>query len=416
MRIIPTQTRRQFLKSTSILALGAMAGCSSEQTESINKYAELNAFLDAHLSSQNAPGMSAALVKGDELLWSYGYGFANRAMNIGMTPDHIQNIGSISKTFTATAIMQLWEEEKFQLDDDINNYLPLSIRNPRFPDEPITFRQLLAHRSSITDGPSYDASYACGDPAVSLEDWITGYFTPGGAYYDAEANFHTWKPGTVDPPTPPRAYTNVGYGLLGYLVEQIAGQPFNEFCNERIFIPLGMDNSGWHISEIDVEKHSVLYTPLGDKPEAPEDGNLDGMLAAEGFTADDLKPNGFIPHCLYSFYNYPDGLVRTNAVELSLFLRAYMQGGQLGGQQLLKAETIDMMLSKTHFEQGLCWDTYNLQGNEFWGHDGGDPGVATLMAFNKDTNTGLVILFNQGDFVDEMGDMIGRILTEAETS
>ena len=332
--------------------------------------------LDAHFASQNISGFSAALTKGNQRIWSYAYGLADRAAGIAMTPDHIQNIGSVSKTFTANAIMQLWEEGRFDLDGDINEFLPFSVRNPNFPEEPITFRQLLSHRSSINDGPSYDASYACGDPIVSLEDWIAGYFTPGGTYYDAEGNFHIWKPGTVDPPPEPRAYTNVGYGLLGYLVENISGQLFSDFCQERIFAPLGMDNTGWHLKDIDLSMHSILYTPLGDDPQPPEDGSFDSMLPADGYTAADMVPNGYIPHCQYSFYNYPDGLVRTSVNQLSRFLRAYSMGGEFNGYRLLKSETIDMMLSETHFDRGLCWDTYSFGSEDtFWGHDGGDPGV-----------------------------------------
>ncbi len=417
MALTPIHSRRQFLQSTGLTALGILAGCRRGQDEVPDFGADLNSFLDAHLSEQRVVGFSSALIKGDRLLWSYAYGHADRDQDIAMTPDHIQNIGSVSKTCTATAVMQLWEEGHFQLDDDINDFLSFSVRNPRFPDEPVTFRQLLTHRSSITDGPSYEASYACGDPSVSLEDWITGYFTVDGAYYDAEANFHVWKPGTVDPPAPPRAYTNVGFGLLGYLVERIAGQPFNEFCNERIFTPLGMTHTGWHIREIDADRHSVLYTRLGDNPEPPEDGTLDSMLPADGVTVEDFVPNGFVPHCLYSFYNYPDGLVRTSVHELSRFLRAYALGGAFEGRRILKAETVEMMLSKDHFGQGLCWETYDLGGEDaFWGHDGGDPGVATLMAFRKSDDVGLVLFFNQGNYGDGIGNVMSRMIEEAQNA
>ena len=409
--MIHIQTRRQFLQSASLLTVSTLVGCNTPKGEPAGAAETLNQFLDSRMEAQGVAGFSAALIKDGRLTWSYGYGYANRERKIAMTPDHIQNIASVSKTFTATAIMQLWEKGHFQLDDDINTFLPFSIRNPRFPDVPITFRQLLAHRSSITDGPSYDTSYACGDPVVSLEDWITGYFTPGGAYYDGEANFHVWQPGTIDPPPEPRAYTNVGFGLLGYLVERITEQPFNVYCQEQIFTPLGMTNTGWFIDEIDTNLHSTLYSQLGDQPEAPEDGSLDSMLPADGFTAADLVPNGFLPHCLYSFYNYPDGLVRTSVKALAQFLLAYSQGGALNGQRILQPDTIALMLSKEHFEQGLCWDTYSFgTDDEFWGHDGGDPGVATIMAFRKEDGKGLVMFFNQGDFGEDIGAVIRRIL------
>ena len=397
-----------------MLTAGVLSGCYSNAEEIPDPHSELAALLNDHFSSQGITGVSTVLLKDDQVLWTYNYGHADRSNGMAMTADHIQNIGSISKTITATAIMQLWEDGRFQLDDDVNQYIPISIRNPRFPDIPITFRQLLTHRSSINDGPSYDASYACGDPAVSLTDWIEGYFTPAGAYYDGEANFHLWEPGTIDPPREPRAYTNVGFGLLGYLVEKIAGQRFNAYCKEHIFDPLGMHSTGWHIADIDRTKHSIPYLRLGDAPELPEDFVPADMLLSENVTVEDMVPNGAIPHCLYSFYNYPDGLVRTSANELSRFLRAYTMGGALEGNRILKADTISTMLSEDHFNRGLCWDTYNLENDEpFWGHDGGDPGVATIMAFRKRDRVGVVMLFNQADFGEGIGGILGKIIQSA---
>ena len=107
----------------------------------------------------------------------------------------MQNIGSISKTVVATAVMQLWEKGKFQLDDDVNERLPFAVRSPSHPDTPITYRLLLTHRSGIADSPAYGSSYACGDPSLPLEAWLKAYLTPGGRYYEKEANFHPWKPG-----------------------------------------------------------------------------------------------------------------------------------------------------------------------------------------------------------------------------
>ncbi len=396
-------SRRQFGKVLSAGLMGLMVGCQSSGGDA-------DVPVDVRLAELFAGdpmpgGMSAAAVRGEQLVWSGGFGHADIGANTAMTPDHIQNIGSISKTVTATAIMQLWEHDAFGLDDDINGYLSFSVRNPRFPDDPITVRQLLAHRSSINDGPSYDESYACGDPTVSLEDWIVGYFTPGGAYYDAEANFHTWAPGTVNPPESPRAYSNVAYGLLGVLVEQIAGGLFTDYTREHIFAPLNMQQTGWHLSEINQSQHAMLYSGV------PEGNDEDLYLPASG-TRESLIVDGVYPHCLYSFYNYPDGLVRTSVKDLSRFLRAYMNGGVLEGERILKADTIGLMLSNQHFERGLCWDTYGDE-DDVWGHDGGDPGVATFMGYSPAENLGVVLFFNAGNFSDNTNEMVSTLFDAA---
>jgi len=140
-------SRREFSIAVGSALLGSMLGCGRRRDA-----AGLDEFIAGMLEKDRAPGFSAAVVVGERLIWSGGYGLADVHGGIEMSPDSIQNIGSISKTVTATAVMQLWEEGRFGLDDDVGDFLPYPIRNPRFPDTPITFRQLLAHRSAIKDG------------------------------------------------------------------------------------------------------------------------------------------------------------------------------------------------------------------------------------------------------------------------
>ena len=165
-----------------------------------------------------------------------------------MSLDAIMNIGSISKTFTATAAMQLWEKGMLQLDVDINKYLDFKITNPKYPDKPITIFQILTHTSSIQDGKAYHESYSCGDPTQSLHDWIYNNLNPDGTYYYQGSSFGDWSPGTNT------KYSNVAFGLLGLIVEKLAKKPFNEYCKENIFKPLGMINTGWFLREVDYEQ------------------------------------------------------------------------------------------------------------------------------------------------------------------
>lgn len=367
---------------------------------------ELDSFILQKVKEDNVPGVSACIVKGDKLVWSKGFGWSDIEKKNPMTTDTIQNIGSISKTVTATAIMQLWEKGRFKLDDDVNEYLSIKVRNPRFPDVPITFRQLLTHRSSIKDGPSYGESYACGDPTISLKDWIKEYFMPRGKYYDGEKNFHIWKPGVETVPKGPRAYTNVGFGLLGYLVEVISGMDFAQYCREYIFSPLGMKQTGWHLRDIDVSNHAVPYSLVSEKFEA--------FLPKYNTDKQPQKTGEHFPHCLYSFPNYPDGLVRTSVRDLSKFLRAYMNGGAFQEAQILKPETVQNILSAKHFGRGLCWVmSKSEEGDISWGHNGGDPGIATFMRFWPNEGTGLIIFFNYGRPRIAAREIFNRLIKEA---
>jgi CubicO group peptidase (beta-lactamase class C family) len=401
-------SRRDFVATLGGAILGTAIGCQPNTDTS-----DLDEFIAEMLELDRAPGFAGALVVGDRLHWSAGYGWADVAGKMAMSADSLLNIGSISKTVTATAVMQLWEVGRFKLDDDVSLYLPYGVRNPLHPDVPITFRQLLTHRSSIKDGPAYGESYACGDPAVALGVWIEEYLKPSGSYYDPDENFHTWEPGTVDPPARPRAYSNVAFGLLGALVEHIGDRPFDEHCRDRIFAPLGMVESGWFLTEVDTSRHAVPYTLLPDDFELPHDRTLESLLPSADASEASLAPGAYFPHCLYSFFNYPDGLVRTSVNELSRFLRAYMTGGALEGEQLLEPDTIRLMLSSDHFGRGLCWFTRELRnGDLVWGHGGGDPGISTYMGFRQRDNVGVIMFYNYDSPGEGRREILERLFAE----
>jgi CubicO group peptidase (beta-lactamase class C family) len=350
---------------------------------------DIDRFVEGMIKEQHIAGLAACTVRGDRIEWSGGYGWADIEKKVPMDPEKtVQNIASVSKTVTATAVMQLWEKGKFKLDDPVDGHLSFWIRNPRFPGTRITFRQLLSHRSSIKDGPSYDASYTCGDPTLSLKEWLREYFTPKGRFYDGEENFHVWKPGeTGEIPAKPRAYTNVGYGLLGHLVEAISGKDLPEYCREHIFKPLGMNHTGWFLSEMDVGRHAVPYTFIA----AGETGEV---MTAGGRTEKRVEEDAMVANCLYSFPNYPDGLVRTSVHQLARFLLAYLQGGAYRGARILKPETVATMLSRDHFGRGLCWSRYDYKEQVVWAHGGGDPGVSTVMMFRPADQTGVIVFAN----------------------
>lgn len=350
-----------YLRKVEVLWLGIALLCYSPAL-SQESFREVEKYIESQLIQNKIPGIACCVVQEDRMIWSGAYGWANIEKGVPMSIDGIMNIASISKTFTATAVMQLLEKELIQLDSDINLYLPFPVINPYHPEIPITISHLLTHTSSIVDGDSYDASYSDGDPVVSLEDWVKGYLVPGGQFYNEKQNFSQSAPGSE------HEYSNVGFGLLGYLVEQLSGMPFNEYCRQHIQEPLGMKESGWFINEIDSTKHITPYQ-FNDNQNQP------------------LK--------LYSFPNYPDGLLRTSVRELSLYLMAIMNGGEYSKARILEKSTLKNMLKAQVVMddgQGLCWHKIKFEG--LWGHSGGDPGVATFMFFNPRTKRGIITFQN----------------------
>ena len=366
-------------------------------------------FIENYMSDNHVPGLVASVIKGDKVIWSMASGYADIENNIPMSLNSLMNIGSISKTITATAVLQLWEKGLIDLNTDINKYLPISIRNPDFPDEPITVHQILTHTSSIKDGPTYFKSYACGDPKVTLKHWITNYFNPNGEYY-SEKNFFSWKPNKARKPDSTRTYSNVAFGLLGYLVEEVTKMDFSGYCKENIFVPLGMDKTSWFLKDIDSTILAVPYVFI-----TPDNRDQEWIrtLAKYPTQDKDLILNQNFPLCYYSFPNYPDGLIRTSVKELSYFLIAIINGGGFNDKQILKKSTVDMMLTRQieGYSQGLCWN--NLEFESLWGHGGVDPGIITKMFFNPDTKTGLITFQNNN--MGDASEIFKKVYLETKT-
>ena len=333
-------------------------------------------FILNYMNQNNIPGLSAGIIKDGKLALAKGYGYADIDKDIPFTPNTINHsIASVSKTITATALFQLWENDLFELDDPINDYLPFPVSNPFYPDIPITFRMLLSHKSSIYSNEQEPVNVEYGLPGtrMPLGEFLQKRLVPGGTYYNFRfSSFNNFPPGTV------YLYSNAGYALLGYLVERISGMPFNEYCNQYIFQPLCMNNTGWYFSEIDI---SMVSRPYDD--------------------------NGTREMDLYENTLYPSGQLKTSIVDLSKFLLMHMNYGILDGIRII-ASTTEVMMRQPECVVvddpgnvkevqclGLKYVYFYPSGDEYIGHDGGTYGVATEMWANITQNTGTIVFQNR---------------------
>ena len=134
---------------------------------SIRNEDELIEFIDNIMLTNQIPCIAAAIVKNDLIIWDHYFGDANLDQNIPVSDDTMFSLASVSKTVTVTALMQLWENGFFDMDDDIDQYLPFNVNHPDYPFIPITFKMLVTHTSGIKDNwsvmPYYD-----GDPELEL--------------------------------------------------------------------------------------------------------------------------------------------------------------------------------------------------------------------------------------------------------
>jgi hypothetical protein len=141
--------------------------------------------------------------------------------------------------------------------------------------------------------------------------------------------------------------------------------------------------------DIEVKKQAVPYLYFSAKDaRGPEAKAANEAL---GRYRDRQVKEGFLPLGLYSFPNISDGLVRTSVRQFSHFLAMYLNDGSYKGKRILRKTTVDTMLSNDHFGRGLCW---YKEGNEFWQHGGGDPGIVTLIAFDRTKKAGLIVFIS----------------------
>jgi len=318
--------------------------------------------ITADLQNLNVPGLSAAIVKNGNVVCTSVAGMANTTTNTPVTPQTGFIWASVSKTVTITALMQLYDQGKFQLDDDINKYLPYKIGIPSCPNTPITFRQLMTDTASVKDNNYVDNSVPGDDPPL-LADFTKNYFAVGGSLYNQSANFENGCPGTVSD------YSNIGQTLVGYLVEVLSGQSFVQYTQNNIFTPLGMTNTSFKLAGLD---QSLLALPNGNGAQ-------------------------------YGEPDYPDGMLRTSPENLGHLLALYEMGGTYNGVQILKPATVQLILSSqttlgssssNGISQGFAWYTVNTFGSTMWGHDGDDNGATSNMFFDPATKTGVALVAN----------------------
>lgn len=341
--------------------------CKKDDYLNVESKEELEEKLRQEMDENGLSSLSYCIVKNDQLVLSGALGYADKSISKLATDSTRYLIASVSKTITGVALMQLVDQQLISLDEDINLHLPFSVRNPNYPNEKITYRMLLSHTSSISDEFQDGLVLDCygTDCAMSLEQFFNAVFTNTGAYHSAQ-NFTGNAPGTAE------EYSNLGSALVGYLVERISQEPFDQYCKTHIFTPLGMNKTEWRLANIPLSELAIPYS------------------------SDITNPN---PH--YTFPDYPNGGLRTTVLDLSKFLRMAIQNGNFNGSEIVSQAAMNEMktLQFGSDEQCLAFYYSTINGRKLLGHNGGEKGVSTEMYYDPQTNVG-VIVFNNDDDTD----------------
>jgi len=326
------------------------------------------------MTKYKVPSLATGIVINDSLIWANGFGEQPDLNTVYM-------IGSITKTFTATALLQLNESNLINLDDDINDYLPFDVRHPNYLSTPITIQMLLTHTAGLARDLYY-RMYYLDDQLIEwmneniganippferppLEEFLNGSLNSEGPYY----NHSNWdsEPGTKF------LYSNTGFLILGYIIEEITNQTLEDYFEENIFIPLNMTSTKYNYTEFD-ERNAIPYEWIDDtKYQLP----------------------------LYNLFYSGAGALRSTVPDLAKYLIVHMNQGEYNGVQLLNPESVELMHEKhipipgSTVYYGLGWVIYE---DGVQGHDGATFGYLANMYFKESGqgSYGMMVMFNRG--------------------
>ena len=330
-----------------------------------------------YVDSSAIPSVAACIIKNDQIVWQYAYGFANREEGRPATDETIYLLASISKTITGAAVMQLVEQGQIDLDADISDYLPFQVRHPQYPNIAITPRMVLSHRSGLGWPHNPESSFYItyfNDSAPPFYPWIREFMLPDGSDY----NPSIWRPTA---PGEAYCYSNFGGALLGYLVEEVSGENFKDYCKNHIFQPLDMPNTSFKLSDIDNDLLAMPYE------------------------------NNENPFGHFTYVYYPSACLRSSIRDLSHFFIAMMNGGIYNGTRILQDSTVAEMLVR-HYpdnEVGLIW---KIRDGGWYEHSGTMVGTSAQSEFHKDDKVGILVLSNGESELVKKGGIIYEFIKE----
>lgn len=379
-----------------ILGLGmacvSMTGCGGESAQ-LDK--TITAIADRD-DGKALAGLAVEAIKDGEVAYKTAVGYQyidpeDETANVPFTTESKVRIASVSKTFVAVGIMQLYEQGLIDLDKDVSKYLGFKLRNPKYPDTAITCRMLLSHTSSILDGETY---------AIAPEYSLKEFFVEDGIVYEEAGHFDKkHKPGSYF------EYSNLGFGVLGTIIEAVSGERFDKYMTKHILEPMGMTASftPGDFDEDTLGKVAAVYKKEWDDDGNPKEGsdwyaviddyvnneveadtcmvsNPDTAAGYEFFSLKDYEP-GTNATCMS-----PQGGLRISADELADWALMFANDGKANGNRILKKKTIDLM-----FTPQWTWDGKEEGGN-------GDP----LYGLFQQWGLGIQLITNgmNGDYGD----------------
>lgn len=372
-----------------ITSLALLSSCSStpELPEKIGSVAEFEECMNRVVESGTPPGLSIAVVKNDSIVYCKGFGWADEPRKIPAGANTVYHWWSCTKIATAIAILQLQEKGKVSLSDPVVRYLPFfSVTYPAGSRGEVTILNLLNHTSGLPD-PS----------ELTLVRWIHHDNEPPVNQTELLKNVLPDYSELKFEPGDHAEYSNIGYMVLGAIIEKVTGTTYEDHVRQNILRPLGMHHTDFlYLKSMERDEAAGaqptmhVMTPLLPFVAASFIREVEGShLWMERVYTDQTPSTGLI------------GSVR----DAAKLVAAYLNGGVFNGQRILPQESISAMTHEGQIKaknedtlnyqrQGICWQVYGKSGRWVVTHDGGGPGFRTKIQIYPDEKLGIVLFAN----------------------
>lgn len=341
-----------------------VAGCTSDKAFE-KKAAAFEQEMSAFNEKVDNVGLSVVYVENNRIKYNHNFGLKNIETGEPVDDNTMFRIASISKSFSATSMMQLIKAGKVSLDTDVSDLAGFTIRNPKYPDVVITLEMLMSHTSSLNDSQGYFTLNVI-NPA-SNPDWAKCYndYKPGEGY----------------------EYCNLNFNLTGTFIEKLSGERFDQYVVHHVLEPLGL-YGGYCVDSLDAARFASLYEWDGEKyveQKYAYDPRREALAA--------YRPGYDTP--VFS----PTGGMKISALDLARYMTMHMNYGwsPLADVRIIDEEmSKDMQIPRSDPEHyGLAlWRATDYVPVELVGHTGGAYGLRSAMFFNPEKKYGFVVISN----------------------
>ena len=318
------------------------------------------------LNETSSVGISAVVVKKGKVVYKNAVGYRDVENKLPLKEKHIFRIASISKSFSATSIMQLVESEQLDLDVDVSSFLGFQVRNPKYPDKKITLRLMMSHLSSINDSEGY-FNLDVINPEKN-QNWVKAYsdYAPGDSFL----------------------YCNLNYNMIGAIIERASNKRFDDYVIDNVLKPLGL-YGGYNVMKLDSNQFAYIYEYKNDSVKYVRSN---GAYAVRSELND-----GYIFGRTTTAYS-PTGGMKISAPDLAKYMMMHMRLGKFNGGRIISKQSALAMQKPVSFKEpygfGLETSRTMIPGETLVGHTGVAYGLYSAMFFHPKKKYGIVVIIN----------------------